>query len=184
MTTARESRSGGDAQPKPVALPVPAADLLHEIQALGITHVLNVPDTHQKTLLAALAGAESPRLLTVCTEDEAIAINAGLYIGGQRPMLSIQNTGFFASLNALRGIALDAKVPTFLLVGLFGRQVTRTPAENRGRAVRLVQPTLETWGVPCYTLEGPDDLPKLAEAYRHCQEIKGPVAVLVGAPTA
>ncbi len=173
----------GAATTAPVARSVEAALLVGEIERLGITHVLTVPDTHQKTLLALLAAREQPRLLTVCTEDEAIAINAGLYIGGQRPMLLIQNNGLLASLNALKAIALDARVPTLLLVGQFARDVTRPSAESPVRAVRMVEPTLATWGVPCYPIEGPEDLPRFAEAYQCAQEERGPAVVLLGAPT-
>src|SRR5688572_16214637 len=101
------------------ATPIPATDLLAEIRALGITHVITVPDTHQKTLLDLLLANERPQLVTACTEDEAVAINAGLWIGGARPMLLIQNVGLFACANSIRGIALDSQIPTFMLIGQF-----------------------------------------------------------------
>jgi sulfopyruvate decarboxylase TPP-binding subunit len=101
----------------PVAISVPADAIVDELRELRITHVINVPDTHQRTLLAALARQDQMRLLTACTEDEAIAINAGLYIGGQRPILSIQQVGLLAALNNVKGIAMDARIPTGMLVG-------------------------------------------------------------------
>src|SRR4051794_13645628 len=180
--TATDAASG-TVTPAPVALPVPGRALFDEIQRLGFTHVITVPDTHQKTLLSLLAEAKRPRLLTVCTEDEAIAINAGLYIGGQRPMLLIQNNGLLASINALKAIALEARVPTFFLVGQFARDVTRSNAESPVRAVRMVEPTMATWGVPCYPIEGPEDVPAIARAYRQCLEERGPAVALLGAPT-
>ena len=183
MSTAGASPAGAAAPAAPIARSVEAGDLLRAIQDLGITHVITVPDTHQKTLLALLAAADEPRLLTVSTEDEAIAINAGLYIGGQRPMLLIQNNGLLASLNALKAIALDARVPTLLLVGQFHRDVTRTNVDTPVRAVRLVEPTLAAWDVPCYPIEGPEDVPLLAEAYRRAQQDRGPAVALLGAPT-
>jgi sulfopyruvate decarboxylase subunit alpha len=180
--TATDAASG-TVTPAPVALPVPGRALFDEIRRLGFTHVITVPDTHQKTLLSLLAETERPRLLTVCTEDEAIAINAGLYIGGQQPMMLIQNNGLLASINAMKAIALEARVPTFMLVGQFARDVTKPNAESHLRAVRMIEPTLETWGVPCYPIESPDDLPRFAEAYQRCLEERGPSVVLLGAPT-
>src|SRR2546423_14311621 len=100
MSTTSSGSTGTAAAPAPVARPVEGAVLLREIQQLGITHVITVPDTHQKTLLELLAAAAQPRLLTVCTEDEAIAINAGLYIGGQRAGLLGQDKGPPAPLHA------------------------------------------------------------------------------------
>jgi sulfopyruvate decarboxylase TPP-binding subunit len=170
-------------QAAPVALSIPAGAIVRELQALGITHVINVPDTHQRTVLSELARQSQIRLLTACTEDEAIAINAGLYIGGQRPMLLIQQVGLLAALNNVKGISMDAQIPTCMLVGYFGRDVTRTARDNAARAVHLIEPTLDTWGVPYFPLERPDDLPAIATAYQHSLQHLGPSVILVGAPT-
>src|SRR4051812_38624605 len=172
-----------DAQ-TPVALSVPAGAILAELEALGISHLINVPDTHQRTFLAALARQQRIKVLTACTEDEAIAINAGLWVGGQRPMLSIQHVGLLAALNNVKGISMDARIPTCMLVGYFGRDVTRPARENAARAVSLIEPTLETWGVPYFALESPEDLPVIEQAYRRSLDDLGPSVILVGAPTA
>jgi sulfopyruvate decarboxylase TPP-binding subunit len=166
-----------------VAISVPAEAILNEIEALGITHVVNVPDTHQKTLLASLARRSHPILITACTEDEAIGINAGLYVGGKKPMLLIQNTGLLASINCIKGIAMDAGIPTFLLVGLFSRDVTKAPAEDPKRVINRIGPTLDTWEIPWYPLERPDQIGAIAEAYQRSLDERGPVVVLVGATT-
>jgi sulfopyruvate decarboxylase TPP-binding subunit len=166
-----------------IAISVPAEAIAKEIEALGITHVVNVPDTHQKSLLALLARRPHPALVTACTEDEAIGINAGLYVGGQRPMVLIQNTGLLASINCLKGIAMDAGLPTFMLVGLYGRDVTKTPSEDPKRVINRIGPTLDTWDIPWYPLERPDQISAIREAYQRSLEVKGPTVVLVGAPT-
>ncbi len=62
----------------PVATPVEGKLLLEIVQDLGITHIITVPDTVQKTFLALLEQQDKIKLLTVCTEDEAMGINAGL----------------------------------------------------------------------------------------------------------
>jgi sulfopyruvate decarboxylase TPP-binding subunit len=167
----------------PVALSVPATAIVAELLNLDITHVVNVPDTHQLTLLAELARQSQIRLLTACTEDEAIAINAGLWIGGQRPMLSIQHVGLLAAMNNVKGIAMDGRIPTCMLVGYFARDLTRPARANASNAVRLIEPTLDTWGVAYFPIETPDDLPVIAQAYRHAEERHGPAVVLIGAPT-
>jgi sulfopyruvate decarboxylase TPP-binding subunit len=168
----------------PVARPVSADAILHELFQLRISHVINVPDTHQRTLLAALARQSRMRVLTACTEDEAIAINAGLWIGGQRPILSIQQVGLLAALNNVKGISMDARVPTCMLVGYFGRDVSRTARDNPGRGVHLIEPTLDAWGVKYFPVEDPSDVPAIGEAYRYSLEHSGPSVVLIGAPTA
>ena len=167
----------------PVAISVPAEAILHELLALGITHVVIVPDTHQRSLLAVLARQSQIRLLSACTEDEAIAINAGLWIGGQRPMVCIQQVGLLAAMNNVKGISLDARIPTCMLVGYFGRDVNRTARHNTARAVHLIEPTLDAWGIPYFPIEGPPDLAAIGQAYRHSVEHMGPSVILIGAPT-
>jgi sulfopyruvate decarboxylase TPP-binding subunit len=170
-------------QTEPVALSVGASAIVGELLKLGVSHVVNVPDTHQRTLLAELSRQSQIRLLTACTEDEAIAINAGLWIGGQRPILSIQQVGLLAAMNNLRGIAMEARIPTCMLVGYFGRDLTRSARENAARSVKLIEPTLDAWDVPYFPIEGPDDLPAIAQAYQYAEEHLGPAVVLIGAPT-
>src|SRR6266487_4505439 len=145
-------------QAAPVATSVSASAIVEEMLALGITHVVNVPDTHQRTVLSELARQSQIRVLTACTEDEAVAINAGLWIGGQRPVLSIQQVGLLAALNNVKGIAMDARIPTCMLVGYFGRDVNRAARDNPATAVRLIEPTLEAWGIAHFPLERPEDL--------------------------
>ena len=168
----------------PVATSVPASAILGELLALQITHVINVPDTHQRTLLAELARQSQIKLLTACTEDEAVAINAGLWIGGQRPILSIQHVGLLAAMNSVQGISLDARVPTCMIVGYFGRDVNQTVRDNRARAVPIIEPTLDTWGIKYFSMESPEDLPAVKAAYAHSVAVNGPSVVLIGAPTA
>src|SRR6202521_147921 len=170
-------------QTAPVAISVPAGAIVAVLVKLRITHVINVPDTHQRTLLAPRGRQSQMRLLTACTEDEAIAINAGLWIGGQRPILSIQQVGLLAAMNNVKGIAMDARIPTCMLVGYFGRDVSKSARQNAARGVHLIEPTLDTWGIPYFPIEGPDDLPALASAYRRSVEQLGPSVILVGAPT-
>ncbi|HEY3061682.1 MAG TPA: thiamine pyrophosphate-binding protein [Chloroflexota bacterium] len=167
----------------PVALSVAASAIVEELRALDISHIVNVPDTHQRTLLAELARQQQIHLLTACTEDEAIAINAGLWVGGQRPMLSIQHVGLLAALNSVKGISIDARIPTCMLVGYFGRDVTRAVRDNTARAVSLIEPTLDTWHIPHFPLESPRDLGAICQAYEASLDRSGPAVILVGAPT-
>jgi sulfopyruvate decarboxylase TPP-binding subunit len=158
--------------------------LVEQIVAAGTTHVVTVPDTHQKSLLGLLADRSVPELITTCTEDDAMGINLGLYMGGKRPMLLIQNSGFYAAMNTVRGLALDAQVPACLLIGEFARNPRVAPSEHTMRLVHLLEPTLDTWKIPYYRLDRPEDLSRIPTAMDHAWRARGPVALLVGAPTA
>jgi sulfopyruvate decarboxylase TPP-binding subunit len=146
--------------------------------------ILSVPDTHQRTVLAALDKEQALRVVTCATEDEAVAAAAGLYIGGEPALLMIQHAGLYASVNTLRGVALDGRVPIVYLIGLLNREPDRDPRESRHSMVRYCEPLLDTFGVPHARLEGPNDVHLIAEYYRLAHQRRGPAAVLVGLETA
>jgi len=146
--------------------------------------ILSVPDTHQRTVLAALDKEPAIRVLTLATEDEANAVAAGLWIGGDPCVLLIQHAGLYASVNTLRGVAIDGRVPVFYMIGLLSREKDRDPSESRHSMVRYCEPLLDTFGVPHARLEGPDDLHLIGEYFRLSRERRGPAAVLVGLATA
>lgn len=145
--------------------------------------ILSVPDTHQKTVLAALEREPAIRLITCATEDEANAIAAGMFIGGEPCLLMIQHAGLYASVNTLRGVAIDGRVPVFYLIGLLSREPDKDPSESRSSMVRYCEPLLDTFGVPHARLESPDDLHLIPEYYKLSRERRGPAAVLVGLET-
>ncbi|HEX5939642.1 MAG TPA: hypothetical protein VFZ12_04720, partial [Dehalococcoidia bacterium] len=109
------------------AVGIPAGRIVEELARLGLCTVVTVPDTHQRTVLSALAGDERFRIITAATEDECLGICAGLWWGGIDPLLLIQHAGVFASVNALRGIGLDMGIPLTMLVGLYGRDPAVRP---------------------------------------------------------
>jgi sulfopyruvate decarboxylase TPP-binding subunit len=152
-------------------------------QADCLGWILSVPDTHQKTVLAALDKERVLRVLTCSTEDEANAIAAGLYMGGEPYVLMIQHAGLYASVNTLRGVALDGRVPILYLIGLLGREREKDPRDSRHSMVRFCEPLLDTFGVPHARLEGPNDVHLIPEYYRKAWERRGPAAVLVGLET-
>ncbi len=145
--------------------------------------ILSVPDTHQKSVLAALDKERSIRLLTCATEDEANAVAAGLYMGGEPNIVMIQHAGLYASVNTLRGVAMDGRVPILYMVGLLSRERDRDPSDSRHSMVRYCEPLLDTFGVPHARLEGPDDVHLISEYHRVAQKRRGPAALLVGLET-
>ncbi|MQF86450.1 MAG: thiamine pyrophosphate-binding protein [SAR202 cluster bacterium] len=168
---------------RPVATGVSSAEIVDKLKDLGVDHIVCIPDSYQKTLIARLMEDPGLKFMIACTEDEAIGINAGLYIGGKNPVLVIQNNGIFASINTIKAISLDAKIPTVMFVGQFQRDPMIPIEESKSRAVRMVEPTLETWGVPFFRIETPEDIGNIESAYKLAYETSGPVAIIIGAPT-
>jgi sulfopyruvate decarboxylase TPP-binding subunit len=98
--------------------------------------------------------------------------------------LGVSHVLIVPDMNALRGVAIDMKVPTLLIVGQFGRDVSKTVEDNAPTGVRLMEPVLDAMDVPHYRLDFSEDVGVLKTAYERSRADRGPVVVLIGAPTA
>src|SRR5213595_164423 len=88
------------------------------LKPCGVTHVVWLPDSELGTWEAALTGPDGLRLVRVCREGEAIAIAAGLMVGGQKPIVLIQGTELYEHDAPLRNVIHELKLPQFLIVGV------------------------------------------------------------------
>jgi sulfopyruvate decarboxylase TPP-binding subunit len=165
-----------------IATGLDAGTVLEAIKGAGTTHVVTVPDTHQRTVMAALDDTEIP-VLRAATEEQVLGICAGLWMSGHQPLALIQQLGLFASVNALRAFTHDQRIPLPILAGLYGRDVTRSVEDNVGSAIRLCIPLLHSLGIRTVLVDGAHDehliRPGLSAAYD--EGITS--AVLLGAPT-
>ena len=156
-----------------------AARTLATIEALGFTHVLMIPDTESRLLYDAVRSS-ALFVITPCREGEAIAIAAGLWTGGEKPLVVMQNTGLMEAGGALRGCGIAPKVPLRLMVGwrgYAGAMAGRTPIDS---AYTYTEPLLAAWGIPCWRVMGDEDLPVLATMDRTAAETSLPAAVVTG----
>ncbi|HEY7147253.1 MAG TPA: thiamine pyrophosphate-binding protein [Streptosporangiaceae bacterium] len=158
-----------------------------ELAGCGVTHVVTVPDYVMMSVYRSIEARATPRLVYSSTEDEAIAVTAGLHIGGARPMVMMQNQGLYASLNAIRALAVDARLPVFMLIGQFGREYANLgrPARQSARPlVRNCERILDALDIPYARCEAAGDVSKIAAAYRLAHQREGAAAALVGTYTA
>ena len=151
--------------------------VLEELKKLQVTHVVWLPDTESRFLYDALAADPSLELISVCREGEAIPIALGLMLGGKRPVCMIQSTGFYESGDALRGLALEVKLPLLLFVGYRG---WKREGPLKDSAALFLEPILDTWGISHYLIETDDDTPKISQAHQETLETSRPVAILIG----
>ena len=93
------------------------ASVVTALEGAGFTHLVWIPDSHLGTWEPALANSKLAPI-RVTREGEAIGIAAGLMLGGARPLVAIQCTGFFEAGDAVRNVAHDLKLPLKLIVGV------------------------------------------------------------------
>jgi sulfopyruvate decarboxylase TPP-binding subunit len=166
-----------------LATGVPAEAVVAALRAAGATHVVVVPDTHQRTVLELLDhGGEIP-VVRCAAEDDVFGVCAGLWLAGARPVAVIQQLGIYAGANALRGMVHDQRVPLAILAGLYGRDVGTPLAEDPTPAVRLCTPVLDALEIPWRLVAGPEDADVIARELAAAFQERRAAAVLLGAPT-
>jgi sulfopyruvate decarboxylase TPP-binding subunit len=115
------------------------ATLLH---SLSITHVVTVPDSTIGPWQEAIA-ASGITLVRVCREGEAWTVAAGLLLGGTRPLVMIQCTGFFESGDALRNVLHDWRLPVLSVIGY--RSYLNQETLPGDTCLVFTEPVLDAW---------------------------------------
>jgi sulfopyruvate decarboxylase TPP-binding subunit len=163
--------------------------VLEELRRNAVTHVVGLPDNSSATVFALLNSKEEPQLLTVTREGEAFAMAAGLWVGGKKPVVLIQNTGLLESGDGLRGTVIRMRIPLVCLVTFRGyatlNKSTLSPSpeilsrpELDSVAV-LTEPTLKAWGLEYDFLSNDADTSKISDAFDQAQTLSHPVALLI-----
>lgn len=144
----------------------------------GVTHAVWVPDSELGRWEDALTSDPDLRLIRVCREGEAIAVAAGLSLGGKQPIVLIQCTGLFEAGDALRNVVHDLKLPLFFVIG-----VRSYYAHRQGKSLDscpvFTEPILRAWQIPYTLLDDRATADDLAAAYRQARDQKRAGAVLL-----
>ncbi len=148
------------------------------LQGSGVTHVVWLPDSELGTWDGALSGAAGLSLIRVCREGEAMAVAAGLMLGGQKPVVMIQCTGLFEAGDALRNVVHDLKLPLFLIVGVRNWYAHQEGKSGDSCPV-FTEPILQAWRIPYTLLDRNHGAEDLTRAYRQAQADHRAAAVLI-----
>lgn len=156
---------------------VATLDLLVELR---FTHVVMIPDSESAAIYELASIDRRLDLIVPCREGEGIAIAAGLWTGGAKPVLIIQNTGLMEAGDALRGCGIGPRIPLRLMVGwrgYAGATAGRTPVDS---AYPYTEPLLDAWQVPTRRAMSNADLDAIVEMDAVAAATSLPTAVLTG----
>ena len=142
----------------------------------GFTHVVTVPDSTIGQWEPAIA-AQGLSVLRVCREGEAWAVAAGLYLGGQQPLVMIQCTGLFESGDALRNVLHDWKLPVFAVVGY--RSYLDQSTLPGDTCLVFTEPVLDAWRIDWRLVKSPSELDVIRDHYVACRDARRAGAILV-----
>ncbi len=155
---------------------ISAAAMLDQIEACGYTDIIWLPDSESAAMYDAILARPAIRLVPVAREGEAIPIAAGLIVTGRRPVVQVQNTGYFETGDSIRGLAIDLALPLVMIIGYRGWKPDGTATDS---AALYLEPTLAAWSIPHSLVTRDGELGRIAEAQRAAEARPGPVAVLV-----
>ena len=156
--------------------------LYEQIRNCGFTHVIWIPDSATGLLQPFFDKSDSPQLIRVCREGEAFAIAAGLIIGGARPLIIVQCTGFFEAGDAFRNAVFDLDMPIAVMIGYRSYEAWKADPQKRDSARRFAEPILQAWGLRYVLVESDDDAPLISETLMDAWGKQEPAAILVAEP--
>lgn len=157
------------------------AAIIDALKASGIKIIVSVPDiTTSQGLLWPIARDPFFRHVRVCKEDEGVSICAALSYCNQRALLMIQNTGFFDSINAIRGIAAEYHQPVCMLIGLQGAEPDIIPDQSPKLSINTVGPMLDLLTIERHWLRETAEAAAIVPAINKAYATSEPVAFVVG----
>ena len=150
---------------------------MRQMKQNGVTDMVWLPDSETNWLYMLMQAEPRLRLVGVTREGHACSIAAGLYPGGRKPMILIQNTGMMESGDSIRGWLNGLHVPVVLMVGYRGYTRhgvnTDTAATYTERFLMRSIPFLPG-GERC-------GCRRISIAFKEAEQTRsGPVVVLVG----
>jgi sulfopyruvate decarboxylase TPP-binding subunit len=152
----------------------------HEIAAvlesLTITHVVTVPDSTIGPWQDAIASS-GITLVRVCREGEAWTVAAGLHLGGARPLVMIQCTGFFESGDAVRNVLHDWKLPIPSLIGY--RSYLNQETLPGDTCLVFTEPVLDAWKMDYRLVREPSELAIIEAHLRRARDAGVAATVLL-----
>ncbi|MBN2318482.1 MAG: hypothetical protein JXR49_05365 [Acidobacteria bacterium] len=156
---------------------IKAGAVLSEIKKNGVTHIVGVPDNGSRALYQKLWADPDIRVVPVTREGEAFALASGLFLGGKKPMVLIQNTGFFDSGDAYRGTVLNMAIPLVMLIGYRGYE-TMSGTGSVDTAATFFEPILKGWEVPYFVMRSSSESRLISDAFSKSEDTSLPVAVI------
>lgn len=143
--------------------------------ALGVTHVVWIPDSTLGEWEPALIAEPRLQLVRVCREGEAWALAAGLYMGGREPLVAMQSTGLFESGDALRNVLFDLGLPLWAVIGYRSYLL----AASTDTARRFTEPILAAWGLEWLLLDTPGGGERMVAHLQAARAAQRPGVVLM-----
>jgi len=159
-----------------------SSSVIHQaLKDQGVSHVVGLSDNICRMLFQSLEADDEMEVIPVSREGEAFAIAAGLHVGGQKPVVLIQNTGLLESGDAFRGCSWNMKVPQVMLIGYRGFKTL--DLEKKDSVAEFTEPTMKAWRIPYKIMVEDEDVSMIERAFKLAESTSMPAAVLIAETT-
>ena len=156
-----------------------AEKIVNTFKKQGVTHAVGVPDNGSARIYELLRADSGIEVITVTREGEAFAVASGLYVGGKKPVIIIQNTGFLESGDAIRGTVVNMRVPVVVFIGYRGFHNRDADGQWVDSVASFLEPTLKAWDLPYELLETDDEISCISRAFERAEATSLPAAILL-----
>ena len=131
------------------------------LKAHGVSQVSYVPDAGHSRLIELSHGDDAIHTTVLTTEEEGVALSAGAWLGGDRPVLLMQSSGVGNCVNMF-SLAASCRLPFLTLVTMRGEWAEFNPWQiPMGKATPQA---FEIMGVTVLRLDRPEDAEEIVSA--------------------
>ena len=121
------------------------------LQERGFSFFSGVPCSYQKGLINA--AQDRGEYIIAANEGDAVAVCAGAYLGGRRPVVLMQNSGLTNAMSPLTSLCAVFRIPVLALVSLRGEEGVSDEPQH-ALTGRITIPLLELMGITWEYLSG------------------------------
>lgn len=144
-------------------MPEPILDpdlLLDALRRLGISRFAGVACSVLDPLLAT--AEQQGMYLPASVEGEAVALAAGAWLAGETAGVMLQNSGLGNAINPLASLLLPYQIPALFVISWRGGPGKPDALQHHWMG-QATLPLLDLFGVPTWTLQASEDIPKVLE---------------------
>ncbi|MGJ5182036.1 phosphonopyruvate decarboxylase [Bradyrhizobium oligotrophicum] len=147
------------------------------LKAADVRQLCYVPDAGHSRLIRLAHDDPAIATTVLTTEEEGVALSAGVWLGGQRAVLLMQSSGVGNCVNMF-SLLQSCRVPFLTFVTMRGEWAEFNPWQvPMGKAT---QAAFEIMGITVFRLERPEDAGEMAAAAaRLAYDSDQPIAVLI-----
>ena len=155
-----------------------AAVIADILAGAGAELIASLPDGWIAPLIKHLDQDRRFRHVPVNREESAVGLCSGAFFSGNPGVALMGASGFLTCIYAITKINYTYQIPLLFLITLRGApgDTARYHVSN-GLYLKSV---IEAIDMPALYLERFDELPKIADAYKHCQVLARPYVVGLG----